>query len=74
MDEMDEKRKTFELRSWFIGSMVLAAVAISIIVRVRTGEWDVGKMLNFGIFILGMLLLWWHFTRRERRERKAHRN
>jgi hypothetical protein len=38
MDEMDERRETFELRSWFIGGLVVAAVVISIIIRLRTGE------------------------------------
>jgi hypothetical protein len=59
MDEIDESREAFSLRGWLIGGMVLGAVVFSIIIRVRTGEWDVGKMLGFGIFILTMLLLWW---------------
>ena len=68
MDRTDERREAFSLRAWFIGGMVLAAVVISIIIRLRTGERDVGKMLGFAVFILTMFLLWWYFTRRERRE------
>ena len=68
---MDENRKTFALRAWFIGGLTVGLLAVLIVRRLLTGEWDIGELLGGGFFILGMSVLWWWFTVSERRKQNG---